>query len=306
MAELTERPREYNIPDNFIEEGRIFQGRFRIRYLIEGVVLSLITGSIGLLIMMTHPEMSLEFKISMFAILCGPTMFLGIVGFNGDPISVALKSAIAWFQNKNMMLYNPTPRLLKRDPLLTTINQTSKLDEFFGNIEARRKEKIEQKYQVNIVEGEDYEFAEDQYVDAYTKRKRKSVKSQERDGRQEKEYLIKPQKKQKELKIDVSDDFDADEDIFSGETELSVDDNFVPFGANLKDTEIVVDLDIDNIDFTDKEQETVPVQENQKNDSGSELPNLNDIRQAGSPESVAVQKKEEEDDYDFDEEEVWL
>ena len=48
MAELKETARQYYIPDNYIEEGRVFQGRIRLRNLIEGIVMGLISASVGI------------------------------------------------------------------------------------------------------------------------------------------------------------------------------------------------------------------------------------------------------------------
>ena len=220
MAEIKEKRQEYYIPDNFINEGRIFQGRFIIRNFIEAVILAAITGSVGLIIILTHPEMALEVKITMMVFLCGPSAIIGITGFNGDPISVVLKNALAWKKNNTTMLYNASRPLLKRDPLMSVITQSSKMDDLLSSIEARKQENIRKKYNLDIQEGKDYVFAEDQYVDHYTKRlKKKAAKDQGKFTRiTEQEYLIsskdpKSIKKPVEVEIDPDQEIDLDDDI---------------------------------------------------------------------------------------------
>ena len=239
MAELKEKRREYLIPDNFIEEGRIFQGRIRIRYLIEGVILSLGAAIAGLMIITSAPELDTEYKIMIMCVLCAPTMILGITGFNGDPISVTIKSAWEWNKNKNTMLYNPNPKLLKRDPVLSVINKERAVDSFMDNIEKRRQENLEKKININIREGEDYVFAEDEYVDVYTKRlKPEQIKNAKNKKLQptEKEYLINAPEKKEPIRISFDDEkkpldirFDDDTD----DSEFFSDSNAVDYGAAL-------------------------------------------------------------------------
>ena len=222
MAEIRETPRQYFIPDNFIEEGRVFQGRFKIRNLIEGIVLGMFFGSAGIALILIFPQMKLELKVTLIAVLVIPSLLLGIAGFNGDTISVTIKSAVTWKKNRDTMLYNPKPRLLKRDPLMTVISQTSARDRILENIEERRQESIREKANLIMSEGEDFRFAVDEHVDAYTKRLRKS--RAESKGKPEKEFLIKSGEMYGKTGNADSGSFDPNLELDIGEDFITTDD----------------------------------------------------------------------------------
>lgn len=192
MTEHKETIKQYCIPDNFIEEGRVFQGRIRVRNLIEGILMGLVFGAAGIVLILVYPAMSLEAKVAIVAVFAAPPFLIGIAGFNGDSISVTIKSFLEWLKNKNTMLYNTNPRLLKRDPLLTVINQTTTRDRILEDIEEKRKDIVRKKAELVMEEGQDYIFEEDVHVDVFTKRLQRSVA--ESKGKQAKEYLITPAK----------------------------------------------------------------------------------------------------------------
>lgn len=169
MAELTEQRKIYYIPDNFIEEGRILQGKIKLRHLYDAVILAAVGALAAFAVTLGFPYMEPEEKIPVFMFFCLPPACLGIAGFNGDPISVAFRSFRKWRRSSCTMLYNPNPRLLKRDPLLSVINQTSTLDTLMDIYEAKKQENIRKKAEITMKEGEDFEFVSDEYVDRYTK-----------------------------------------------------------------------------------------------------------------------------------------
>ena len=238
MAELHEQSSVYYIPDNFIEEGRILQGRFKLRNVIEGGVLSLATAAIGVIIMIVLQDMKTESLITMFLLLCAPTMAIGIAGFNGDPISVAVKSAVSWMKNRDTMLYNTNMPILKRDPLLTVINKKTRFDEIMEGLDAKKQESIERQANLRLTEGKDFVFAEDRFVDEYTKRKRKqSAKERERKHyREEKEYLVKQKDPEELLKQKANEELEFEHVIsFSGQNDYNLLDtigNYERLGTN--------------------------------------------------------------------------
>lgn len=81
-----DKPKVYDIPENFIDESRIVNGMFETRKFIEGVIMALIVLPIGLAI----PASDFNTKIMIVTSVCGPLFLLGNAGFNGDPISTTL------------------------------------------------------------------------------------------------------------------------------------------------------------------------------------------------------------------------
>ena len=216
MAELKETARQYYIPDNYIEEGRVFQGRIRLRNLIEGIVMGMISASVGIVAVLVWPQMKLEIKVSLIAILAIPPLIFGVRGFNGDTVSATLKYAVAWMKNRDTMLYNTATKRLRLDPLMTLMNQTTARDQLLESIEEKRQENIRKKAELSMSEGKDFVFAEDEHVDAYTKRHRKSAAETKGKKQREKEFLISAEKTERRtdtgydpnLELEFEDDGD--------------------------------------------------------------------------------------------------
>lgn len=163
MAELNEQQTIYYIPDNYIEEGRIFQGRIRVRYLIEGLVLAIPLALLGWALGKT-----LETKIFLSILLGGPILVLGVIGINGDPLSVVLKSIRSWSKKKSLRLYNPNPRPYQVTPVQAIFSEESGRDRLATAYENYQQKRLEEKLNLELVEGEDYVFAEDSHETRYS------------------------------------------------------------------------------------------------------------------------------------------
>ena len=168
MAEIQDRRREYYIPDNFIEEGRIFQGRIRIRNLIEGIILAAVFAVPALFIISVSPRMELQGKITLIIFMCAPPAVLGITGFNGDRLFAAARSAMQWKKRKYTMLYNTTPRLLKVDIVSAHFSEDRKVDRVLDRYEDSRQRRIEEQANLSMVEGRDFTFEEDETLGKYS------------------------------------------------------------------------------------------------------------------------------------------
>lgn len=207
MAELKEQRKEYYIPDNYAEEGRILQGMIKIRNLIEAVILAVIFAIPGFLII-SNMDSAVQSKISIMIIFCLPPLILGITGFNGDSLFYTAKCAKLWKDEKSTMLFNHKPVLLKEDPVEAAINETRKLDVWIDKYETGRKEKIDRKTNINLREGVDFEFADDDSIKKYLKKN-----SQKNAGKQ----LIQEEQIDEELFEETELDYqeiDLDEELF--------------------------------------------------------------------------------------------
>lgn len=147
----------YYIPDNFIEEGRIFQGAIRIRYLIEGIILSLIGIIPALLIKVDD----LQVRITLVVFMGGPFLLAGLYGFNGDPLSVAFSAFKEWRKEKNILLYNKKAVFLTEAPIVANETGDPLKDKVIGVIENYQQKRTEARDSANYVEGETFEFADD-------------------------------------------------------------------------------------------------------------------------------------------------
>lgn len=159
MAELKEKPTVYYIPENFVEEGRIFQGTIKVKNLVQGALLALPLALIGWGIGKT-----LQVRITLSIILAGPMLFFGVVGFNDDPLFTVIKNFMAWRKERCVRLYNPEATPFYVSPTETIFSTDPKLDVILKDREERKKRKVEAHLAQEYVQGENFDFANDPTV----------------------------------------------------------------------------------------------------------------------------------------------
>ena len=169
MSETPEKRQIYYIPDNYIKENRIHIGQlsFRLRYLIDSVVLSLILGVFALIfILLLMRNTSVSSKMTVAIIICGPGFLAGQIGYNGDPISTAFSSFMKWRKSNSIRLYNTSPRLLGADPVKAMQGATGR--DTIVEAVTNMRESMRKKAEVGeLVEGENFEFEYDPSIDDY-------------------------------------------------------------------------------------------------------------------------------------------
>lgn len=146
----------YTIPENFIDEGRMVRGMFRTRYFLEGLAMALVVA----LIISFFPLNGLKEKITAYTLGCSPFLMLGITGIGGDPVFVFVKNCFTWLKQKGIYFYNGAARALASSPvenMMENEDARAKLNEY---VERMRK-KREESRTLDLVEGVDFEFAED-------------------------------------------------------------------------------------------------------------------------------------------------
>ena len=112
-------------------------------------------------------ESSVQAKLTVALVVCGPGFLIGQIGYNGDPISVALRNFHIWRKNNRIRIYNVTPRLLGTDPVKAMAEDGSGRDaivDAFNRVQERRKQKQKEK---NTVDGIEFEFEYDPGIDDY-------------------------------------------------------------------------------------------------------------------------------------------
>ena len=169
MAEAPDTGEIYYIPENFIGESRIWQGRIRTRYLIDSVILGLLGGIIGIVLLFTvMANADISAKITVAVITLAPGILLGQLGYNGDPISVAFMNFLSWRKNNQIRLFNTNMRLLGTDPVKAISEMETGKDKLVSKYQSWIEKKREEKESQEYVEGETFEFEEDPDMEAYT------------------------------------------------------------------------------------------------------------------------------------------
>lgn len=164
MAELHEdRPEVYLIPDNFIDEQRIINGMFRLRFFIEGVLLALLAAVP--LYLFVH--LGLYPKIILIISICGPLFLWGNTGLNGDPLSIAHRNWKSWQKNRRLMLYDGTPHALRKSLADATFEKAETRDKLLSAMENIKEARRERSNAIQYVEGETFEFAQDSELEKW-------------------------------------------------------------------------------------------------------------------------------------------
>lgn len=156
MAEMNEyEEARYQIPDNFIDSGRMMNGMFRTRYFIEGVAL----GLVGLFIAQLPDYASTQSAIIVHILLIAPLFLIGVVGLNDLPVSTYLANCIRWRRKKAIYFFNGKPRSQQVRPVDKLMHSVTARDKVIAAIQRLRASKDAKDY--NYVAGVDYVFRED-------------------------------------------------------------------------------------------------------------------------------------------------
>ena len=151
-----ERKSVYTIPDNFIDEGRVVRGMFRTRYFMEGLAMALVVAFFISFI----PLHGLKEKITAYTLGCSPFFLLGITGIGGDPVFAFIKNYFTWLKKKGIYFYNGESRALASSPVENMMEADDAKAKLAAYVELMRK-KREESRRMDLVEGVDFEFAED-------------------------------------------------------------------------------------------------------------------------------------------------
>ena len=152
----------YYIPDNFREEGRIFQGSVKIRNLLQGAVLALPFGIIGWKLGNT-----LASRISIALFAAGPIVCAGIMGYNDDPLFSVIGYVRNWLKTRTVRKYNPNPAPFYVSPVEAIFAEEPTKDKLVGRYEDWQKQKMEERLNEEMVEGETFVFADDPVIRKY-------------------------------------------------------------------------------------------------------------------------------------------
>lgn len=160
----------YQIPDNYIEGGRVFNGMFRTRYFIEGIVL----GFVGLFISQLPNYSTTQSSVIVHILLIAPLFLIGLVGINDLPISIFLANCIRWKRKKAIYFFNGKPRSQRVRPVDMLMHSVTVRDRVIAAIQHLRASKDAKDY--NYVEGVDYVFREDLESNEHAKKTAKRNK----------------------------------------------------------------------------------------------------------------------------------
>lgn len=151
-----EQPEVYTIPDNFIKDGYIANGNIRFRNAVEAALLTGVTA----LILWSLPIQDWTIRLTTTVTFSTPMLIIGIIGVNGDPLSVFLRNAWHWFQSKRVLLYNGKIATVHTRPVESALNKELPRDKIVYALGNMKKSREPDSHDI-LVEGRDFVFSDD-------------------------------------------------------------------------------------------------------------------------------------------------
>lgn len=91
----------FYIPNNFTDSGRVFQGMFELRNVIEAIILC---GIIGYFLW-TILGFEIKMKIIVIAVVILPLGILALIGYQGDCLTKTIQTVFLYLRNKKKLRY---------------------------------------------------------------------------------------------------------------------------------------------------------------------------------------------------------
>ena len=141
----------YRIPENYIGEGRVFNGLFKTRNFVEAVIIFIIVAV---------PAHALVSKAGISVRIATPLcagLFVAIFvynGINGEPFSKGILTIIKFYSSRTIYVYEKTDSALKKAPSSSMSMDTSPINKFFSKLNNNKRETITYE---DLIEGENYE-----------------------------------------------------------------------------------------------------------------------------------------------------
>lgn len=192
MARDADNAEVYLIPNNFIDESRLFNGMVRTRNFVEAVVVLL---CIGIPCGMFIPS-DFEAKFGVMAIAAGLPAFITLAGINGDSVIRFIRLALNWKKTAQVMLYNDNARTYHARPLEVMMSEDTASDIVAKQLDDWRAKRAERDANIEYIEGVDFVFSDD---DEYQRMMPKEMREQLR--REEKQKNSKKSQKPKNNQI---------------------------------------------------------------------------------------------------------
>ena len=161
----------YSIPNNFIESGRWLNGMLRIRFSVECAII---------FILIFFPACALisgegSSKFGLCLGLALPPAAIALVGINEDSLLQTIGAARAWLKTKQIMLYKDDTQTYSARPIDVMLNETNATDVIVSAYADWANKRAQQKSMLELVEGVDFEFMQDNEYDRMVPKERKKA-----------------------------------------------------------------------------------------------------------------------------------
>ena len=184
----------YSIPNNFIESGRWLNGMLRIRFSVEAAIIFIIIFFPAWALI--SGEGSSKFGLCLGLAL--PPAAIALVGINEDSLLQTIGAARAWLKTKQIMLYKDDTQTYSARPVDVMLNETNATDVIVSAYADWANKRAQQKSMLELVEGVDFEFIQDDEYDRMVPKERK--KAMRRKAREDAKLRKEEERQRKQHK----------------------------------------------------------------------------------------------------------
>ncbi len=213
---MANRISTYIIPENFIKDGRIFNGLLKTRNFIEAIIMAAVV-AVPLWVI---PYPTVIAKLTVMISILLPIMFIGIVGINDSSVLEFLQQFLKWRKNKRIVLYNTNARSRDVRPAEVVLSQELPKDKLVKTLDMWREKKRRRIVDATFIEGEDFEFIDnEEYSSSYISTEKRILAQNDTDYTEEQQKTEKKKRRSAKDKKNnkVSDDAANSKDTINSE-----------------------------------------------------------------------------------------
>lgn len=171
-----EQIKTYLIPNNFIDESRVFNGALRTRFVIEAIIVFLLV----FIPCWVFIPSTVDAKIGITFFCSLPLAIAALAGINDDSLFTFIKNVKGWRKSKQVMLYNDDAQIYKARPVDVMMSEVYASDFVMTAYSDWKSKRAAKNADVELIEGVDFEFRDDTEYQIMTPKNLRDTRNSEK------------------------------------------------------------------------------------------------------------------------------
>lgn len=171
-----EQIKTYLIPNNFIDESRVFNGALRTRFVVEAIIVFLLV----FVPCWAFIPSTVDAKIGITICCSLPLAIAALAGINDDSLFTFVKNVKGWRKSKQIMLYNDDAQIYKARPVDVMMSEVYASDFVMTAYSDWKSKRAAKNADVELIEGVDFEFRDDTEYQIMTPKNLRNTRQSEK------------------------------------------------------------------------------------------------------------------------------
>lgn len=176
-----EQIKTYLIPNNFIDESRVFNGALRTRFVVEAIIVFLLV----FIPCWVFIPSTVDAKIGISICCSLPLAIAALAGINDDSLFTFAKNAKSWRKSKQIMLYNDDAQTYKARPVDVMMSEVYASDFVMTAYSDWKSKRAAKNADIELIEGVDFEFRDDTEYQIMTPKSLRATRQSEKARRKQ-------------------------------------------------------------------------------------------------------------------------